>query len=188
MRARDGRAALDTAAPDPSIGAPSGTDDAPHGSAASGDDGSGMTPGGRPILPIWFRSGMLAMLLVALLYAVFGSPDDTLEGIDRGEALASRELHFFDEAGGVVSVRDANSGAELARIASGEDGFIRSVMRGLVRTRNAQGIGQEIPFRLTAWDRGFLSLEDPATGRLVELTAFGPDNVAAFSRLVIEQG
>ena len=147
-----------------------------------------MRPGGRPVLPIWFRSGLLAMLLVALLYAVFGSPVDTVAGIERGEALASRELHFLDEAGGVVSVRDARSGDELARIDSGEDGFVRSVMRGLVRTRNAQGIGPEVPFRLTAWDRGFLSLEDPATGRLVELTAFGPDNVAAFSRFVIEQG
>ena len=172
------RAALDTAAPE--------TDGAREADGA--DDEYGMSVGGRPILPIWFRSGMLAMLLVALVYAVFGGQGDALEGIDRGQALASRDLHFFDEANGVVSVRDAASGDELARIASGEDGFIRSVMRGLVRTRNARGIGREVPFRLTAWDRGFLSLEDPATGQLVELTAFGPDNVAAFSRLVMTRG
>ena len=151
------------------------------------DDGMGMTPGGTPILPIWFRSGMLAMLLVALLYAVFGPSSEALESIDRGEALASRELRFVDEPNGVVTVHDANSGTELARIASGEDGFIRSVMRGLARERRVQGHGRDVPFLLTAWTSGFLSLEDPATGRQVELTAFGPDNVAAFSRLVAER-
>ena len=183
MSAAGGRDVLDTAAADRlDTGAGRGGGMPPR----VPDDGRGMTPGGRPILPLWLRSGVLAMLLVALLYALFGSPDAGLDGLERGAPVATRELRFEDRADGTVTVRDAGDGAEIARLAVGEDGFVRSVMRGLVRERRAQGIGAQIPFRLTTWASGFVSLEDPATGRLVELTAFGPDNVAAFARLAGE--
>jgi len=152
------------------------------------DDGRGMTPGGKLILPLWLRSGVLAMLLVAFVYALFGTSDDTPQVTERGEAVASRELRFEDESDGTITVRDAANGEALERLAVGEDGFVRSVMRGLVRERRAQGLGPEVPFRLTTWTSGFVSLEDPATGRTIELTAFGPDNVAAFVRLVDDRG
>ena len=152
------------------------------------DDGRGMTPGGKPILPLWLRSGVLAMLLVAFVYALFGTKDDSPLVTDRGDVIASRELRFEDEADGTITVRDAVNGDALERLAVGEDGFVRSVMRGLVRERRARGLGPDTPFRLTTWSSGFVSLEDPATGRTIELTAFGPDNVAAFARLVAERG
>ena len=40
------------------------------------------------------------------------------------------------------------------------------------------------PFRLTHWSDGRLSLEDPSTGRRIELDAFGPTNTAVFARLM----
>ena len=180
-----GRDVLDTSAADARGDVP------PSSPATRGralDDGRGMTPGGRPILPLWLRSGVLAMLLVAFLYALFGTSDDTLGEIGRGEAVATRDIRFEDQSDGTVTVLDAEDGAPIARLAVGEDGFIRSVMRGLARERHARGLGPEVPFRLTTWTSGFLSLEDPATGRLVALTAFGPDNVAAFARLVDGRG
>jgi len=170
----DGRKVLDTGAPD-------------HLPAVRADDGSGMIVGGKPILPLWLRSGVLAMLLVALLYALFGTPDEAVLELERGEPVASLEIRFEDRADGTVAVLDAADGREIARLAVGEDGFIRSVMRGLARERRAQGLGQQTPFRLTSWTHGFVSLEDPTTGRLVELTAFGSDNVAAFARLLGER-
>ncbi len=41
-----------------------------------------------------------------------------------------------------------------------------------------------MPFRLSAWSDGRLTLEDPATGRAVDLEAFGPTNEATFVRLL----
>ena len=61
---------------------------------------------------------------------------------------------------------------------------MRSVMRGLVRERKAQGLGPDIPFQLTLWTDGLVSLVDPATNRRVEISAFGKDNVEAFTRLL----
>ena len=56
-----------------------------------------------------------------------------------------------------------------------QTGFIRGVMRGLARERRMRGIGDAPPFNLSLWRDGELSLTDSATGRSIELTAFGID-------------
>lgn len=93
-------------------------------------------------------------------------------------------LHFEDRPDGAVAVRSAEDG-EIVRIVSpGTNGFLRSVLRGLVRARRARDVGSEPPFVLTRWADGRLSLDDPATGRTVELGAFGPSNAEVFAELV----
>jgi putative photosynthetic complex assembly protein len=72
----------------------------------------------------------------------------------------------------------------VALLAPGTNGFIRGVLRGLARERRQHNVGAEPPFRLTRWDNGHLSLEDPQTGRRIELGSFGPTNAEAFSRLL----
>ena len=69
-------------------------------------------------------------------------------------------------------------------LAPGSNGFIRGVLRGLVRERKRRGIGAETPFRLSYLTDGRLLLADPATGRVIDLGAFGPTNTAAFARLL----
>lgn len=99
--------------------------------------------------------------------------------------VASRTLRFSDRADGAVVISDVTSGRTVAVIAAGEKtGFIRGVMRGLARDRRARGIGDAPPFVLTEWRDGELSLTDTATGRSVELTAFGTTNRAAFAALL----
>lgn len=96
-----------------------------------------------------------------------------------------RDLRFLDEADGAVRVVDANGLAPDERILPGTNqGFIRGVVRGLARDRHLRGIGQEVPFRLTRWENGRLSLRDLATDRTIELDSFGGDNSAAFARLM----
>ncbi len=153
------------------------------------DSGTGMRPGDRPILPLWLRGGVLALVLCAVGVALVSGPvgrpgGGTLAEHARGATVLSRELRFVDVEGGGVSVVDAADGAELQRLARGEDGFVRSVMRGLANERKARGIGAEAPFRISLLDDGSLWLDDPATRREVVLSAFGPDNVAAFARLL----
>lgn len=98
--------------------------------------------------------------------------------------VKSRELRFVDRADGAVVIVDAR-GTTAAVIAPGEKtGFIRGVMRGLARERRALGIGDGPPFTLTLWRDGELSLTDTATGRAIELTAFGTTNRATFAALL----
>lgn len=101
--------------------------------------------------------------------------------------VAARDLTFFDMADGSVEVRDAQDARVLFVAAPGTNGFIRGVMRGMARDRRARGIGQEPGFRLAQWADGRLSLEDLATGRQIELSAFGGTNRAAFAQLLAPQ-
>ena len=99
--------------------------------------------------------------------------------------VASRDLRFADRADGAVVITDVRTGRVAHVVAAGEQtGFIRGVMRGLARDRKMRGLGAAAPFTLTAWRDGQLSLTDTATGRELELTAFGGTNRAAFAELL----
>ena len=91
---------------------------------------------------------------------------------------------FIDRIDGGIDVIDAKGDRRIDRLAPGEDNFMRATLRGLVRERKSRGIGAETPFRLTAREDGRLTLDDPATGRLIDLAAFGPTNAGAFARLL----
>ena len=97
--------------------------------------------------------------------------------------LAARELVFEDRADGAVVARAAGD-LRPVEVFEGENGFLRGTLRGLARTRHAEQVGPAAPFRLARWADGRLTLDDPATGRHVELLAFGATNAAVFARLL----
>ncbi len=128
------------------------------------------------------------LMCTALLGAVAGRLSGAGEpAAQTGTAVQTRDLRFVDAPSGDVLVMNADDGTVLDRL-QGEQGFIRGTMRGLARTRRAEGVGQEPPFRLTSWSDGRLTLTDSATGRRVELEAFGSENVATFARLLTLPG
>lgn len=149
-----------------------------------------MKPGEKLILPLWFRLGLVIALCATLFFSfTHRLPDhaNLAQSDSHGTAVTSQRLRFVDMAGGSVSVINAVTDTEIVRLLKGEDGFMRSVMRGFVRERKSLGLGPEVPFELTVWEDGLVSLIDPATQRRVELSAFGKDNVAAFTRLLPAQ-
>ncbi len=97
--------------------------------------------------------------------------------------LDSRELIFADGRDGSVLVTDARSGDALPPIV-GEAGFARGVLRGLAQARLRAGGTPDQAFVLRRESDGGLRLGDPFTGRTVDLTSFGPDNVRAFQSLL----
>jgi len=98
--------------------------------------------------------------------------------------MEHRLLHFEDRPDGGVAVYARDETAPVEILEPGTNGFVRSVLRGLARERRARGVGSEPPFRLTRWADGRLTLDDPATGRTIELAAFGPTNAGAFAPLL----
>ncbi len=95
-------------------------------------------------------------------------------------------LRFVDEPDGSVRVRDGYDDRVVADLAPGAGGFVRGVMRGLAHDRKTHGIGSAPPFRLSIWRDGRLALQDTATGRLIDLDAFGASNKDAFAQLLRE--
>ena len=126
-----------------------------------------------------------ALVLATLLGAGFArlSGLGTLR-LPEAAAMQVRELRFDDRADGSVVIRDAGSEGIVATVAPGTGGFLRATLRGLVRERKRQGIGDGIGFRLVGRADGRLTLEDPATGRQIDIGSFGPTNSAVFAQLM----
>jgi putative photosynthetic complex assembly protein len=101
-----------------------------------------------------------------------------------GAVVASADLRFEDAAAGVVRIYDWHSGRVLADLEPGDGSFIRGVLRSLVRERRSHELGTVAPFHIARHADGKLILEDRATGRRIELQAFGPTNAGAFAALL----
>ncbi|RVU20754.1 photosynthetic complex assembly protein PuhC [Methylobacterium oryzihabitans] len=102
-------------------------------------------------------------------------------------AIQVLDLAVEDRPDGRVALREAGSGRLVAEVQPGEDGFLRATLRVMAQARLREGLPRDPPFRLTRWDNGTLSLDDVASGRRINLEAFGLGNAAAFARL-LEQG
>lgn len=104
----------------------------------------------------------------------------------------TRMVSFHADPGGALEVRaapaaaDASDGASsegfdmVARFAPGEAGFVHGVLRAMRRDRGPQGVAETAPYALVMERNGRLILEDPSTGRRLELRGFGADHYATF--------
>ncbi len=99
----------------------------------------------------------------------------------------SRPLLFADTPEGGVAVFDARDRKQVAVLPAGNHGFVRVVLHGLAQDRAVSGIGADVPFNLNRLQDGSAVLEDPATGRIVTLNAFGSNNLEAFTQLFDQQ-
>jgi putative photosynthetic complex assembly protein len=99
-------------------------------------------------------------------------------------AATTRTLRFFDEPDGTVRVEDGATSEVLGSFGPGEGGFIRASVRALVHQRRIRGQGPEVPFELTEWTDGQLTLNDPVTDQSVQVSSFGPDNRAIFANML----
>lgn len=126
-----------------------------------------------------------AMLSAILLLGAYVTVDGLRTGPIRdvlpdGEPVTHRALIFEDHSKGVVAVKDAETGEALEFFYRGEGMFLRSAMRSFARKRREVHAGSDVPFDLAAWPNGGLTLRDPVTGRVMELTAFGHQNAETF--------
>lgn len=142
----------------------------------------------RP-LPRAMLYAAAAMVILSITLAA----TSRLTGIGRTEfaavpAVESRDLLFEDRQDGAVTIYAAEDGSVVGVLPPGSDGFIRGVLRGLARDRKLHQKGADQPFRLTRWADGRLSIDDPTTGRQIDLGAFGPTNAQAFARLLAPEG
>ncbi len=136
------------------------------------------------------RSIPRAPLLIGLGLLVFTLAVTDLFGLVGGAGASTtapaleRSLRFEDRADGAIVAREAATGAEVMVFDPGTNGFVRGTLRALARGRRQADLGRDIPFRLAAWRDGRVMLTDTATGREVELNAFGDTNKDVFLRLL----
>ena len=136
-----------------------------------------------PRLPL---AGMGLLVVVSLLavlaYRQWG--DGRSNAAATAPVVAERLLRFDDQPGGGITVRNAADGSTLRDIAPGADPFVRGALRALVRERRSSGIGADAPFHLVARANGRLTLQDPSTGRRLDIESFGVAQASSFARLL----
>ncbi len=140
-----------------------------------------------PKLPLYAAIGLVLASLVVVggqRIGVLGSPP--VAETRQATATLTQDLRFFDEADGAVRVAVVGGPDRTIPTASG--GFVRGVLRSLVRERRAQGLGSEQPFRVTQWSDGAVTIQDLATGRTLNLNAYGPTNRLDFLALISPPG
>lgn len=136
-----------------------------------------------------FPKGVLyaaAALILFTMLLVFGAQRTEIGTVRLPQVAAESQVvvRFEDLGSDGLNVLDASTGANLAHVPQGEDGFIRGVIRGVNRIRKLDGLEPQTVFRLARWSDGRLSLIDPDTEEIVDLRGFGSTNLEAFARLV----
>ena len=133
--------------------------------------------------------GAAALISFAILAAALGRV--TGFGAVRSgytEPLSSVALQFRDRPDGGISVVEPGTGSIVGVIEMGTDGFVRTVLRSLAFDRQRRGVGSGPPFIIARWPNGQSTLDDPSTGRRIELAAFGVANMRIFANLTTARG
>jgi putative photosynthetic complex assembly protein len=142
------------------------------------------TPTVFPRLMLRVLAGVLVVTVAAVAWARY-------TGLNPREpdavTVAERQLAFADAPQGAITVADARTHDVLATL-QGEQGFVRGVVRSLMRERKRRGLPLDAPLKLLARADGRLTLLDPLTTHRIDLEAFGADNVAVFARWVPKKG
>ncbi|MFE1598867.1 photosynthetic complex assembly protein PuhC [Methylobacterium sp. ID0610] len=144
----------------------------------------------EPDLPVPRGQIRAAALLVAFAIgavAIGRVGDVGTTRMPEARPVAILDLAVQDRDDGAIALTDARDGRLVAVVRPGEDGFLRATLRVMAQARLREGLPRDPPFRLVRWDNGTLSLDDVASGRRVNLEAFGFTNAAAFARL-LDQG
>lgn len=127
-----------------------------------------------------------AVLLLASAMMLAGVARQTGVGASRAkapDAVRTIDLRFADRQDGAVIVRAVSAAEPSLVIPPGRDGFVRVALRSLAFERRAAGLGQDVPFRLGLQADGGLWLEDLATGRVLNLDAYGAENARSFGQI-----
>lgn len=140
-------------------------------------------PVGIPKPALWFAL-TLAVSTIALAAVARVSHAGLLGERPTAYLVATRALVFTDRSDGSIGVVDTAHRDAIVVLPAGNGGFVRGALRALARQRRIAHVGAELPFQLTRWSDGRLTLDDSATRNHLELQAFGSANEAAFAKLL----
>jgi putative photosynthetic complex assembly protein len=143
-----------------------------------------------PVGALYAAAGLIGISLLAVfsvrLGLVEGRPTAPEVRVANNVAVVrERDYRFSDREDGALVVADAASDEPVVILEAGSNtGFIRGVMRGLMRERMLKKAERASPVKITEWADGALTLTDLGTGRIIELGSFGPDNRRAFAAIL----
>jgi putative photosynthetic complex assembly protein len=135
-----------------------------------------------PRLPLYSAAVLIAFSLGAVAWVRLTLPANP--PAPAAHVVAERSITVTDRPDGSVLVTDAATGGIVGALAVDGDAFARVTLRTLAERRGKAPALQHLPFELTAWSDGRLTLADPATGETIDLEPFGHTNAGRFAELL----
>jgi putative photosynthetic complex assembly protein len=143
-----------------------------------------------PVGALYGAAGLIGLTMAVVfgirLGVLPGRPTAPELRVEKQVAIVStRQFRFADRKDGALIATDAKSNEVALILEPGSNsGFIRGVMRGLMRERQLHEVPRDGAVTVTQWADGALTLKDDSTGRVIELGSFGDTNRAAFAQLL----
>jgi putative photosynthetic complex assembly protein len=139
----------------------------------------------RDMVPRFLVVTMFGLMLATLAMVSFAKiTDQPMRGVPAvSEVVKEMPITLIGARSGGVVVEDA-TGKEVAWSFKNKAGFIDVIWVSVSRERKVQGVTGNPPLRLVRQANGHTVIIDPATGLTIELIGYGPDNIAAFARLL----
>lgn len=153
---------------------------------------SGFTNERFPKSALYAAGALITMSIItvgSIRAGLLPAPETAPQSRERRQVavVATREFRFEDREDGALLVTDvATDRLAFVFPAGSNTGFIRGVMRGLMRERRLNEVDERSgAVTVTQWADGALTLRDGETGRIIELGSFGQTNRAAFAQLLV---
>lgn len=142
-------------------------------------------PREKEMVPKALVQGMFALMLgtIALVAWAQWSGQPNVGASKNDTVVAEMDLILTGDRAGNYTV-STTDGEIVALSNENKAGFIGVVGRTFDRNRQVHGVTSEEPIRLIRRDNGRYALIDDTTDTTVDLVGYGPDNVAAFARLL----
>ncbi len=140
-----------------------------------------------PTVPLMLSGGLVLLTLLGVFWQQL-VVNPAAEPPPTPALVIERQLQFVDDADGSVIVRALPGGEVLDTVAAGEGNFMRGTLRGLVRERRLNDASMAAGFTISEYADGSIVLADLATGRRIDLRAFGQENAREFTRFLPEAG
>ena len=142
-------------------------------------------PHDKELVPRFLVIAMFALIACSLVLVGFARlTDRPLVGVPQDTSIASEvRLNLVGTRDGSVTVLD-ESGRVVASSEDEKMGFIGVIWRVMARERMLNDVPDTAPVRLVRRENGHVAILDTVTDWSVELIGYGPDNIAAFARLV----
>ena len=134
-----------------------------------------------PTVPLLLSGGLVLLTIIGVFFQQL-VVNPGAEPRPMPELIGERQLQFTDHDDGSVTVRELPGGQVLDTVGPGEGNFLRGTLRGLVRERRLHDESMVPGFVIGRYADGSIVLSDTATGRRIDLRAFGEVNAREFTR------
>ena len=154
--------------------------------ASASDDEAPRRWSPYPTVPLAAAAGLVVFSLIATTWITITDDANDVRQVE--DIVSSVDLRFITEGDGSITVVEANENAVLQTLEPGTNGFLRSTLRGLKRSRSAEDATNDGGYSVLRAADGRLLFVDQLSGEQVDLWAFGETNAGVFAAFLPAAG